>query len=394
MASYGNIAEPLNAPYAGAKSVQKIALTDLAVKRFPIPEKTTYYWDKNTPGLGLRIGAGGARTFLVLLGSGQRHTIGRYPSVTLHEARGEARRKLGELALGRYRPESVAFDDAKALFLAACQSRNRPRTIADYRYHLNRHFKFGRRQLASISPQEISRVIDKLAATPSEQNHAYVTLRVFMRWAVRRHYLSHSPLDGMLLPSKRPARERVLADDELKAVFTTAANTSYPFGPIISLLVLTGQRRGEIAALRWEWIEETITLPASITKNKRQHSFPYGQAVKDVLASLPFKEEYLFPASRDHVRGKPTTIFNGWQKAKVEFDKRLGIAPWTLHDLRRTFSSNMAALGVAPHITEKLLNHVSGTVSGVAAVYNRYAYVPEMRAAITLWEQKLESLVR
>jgi integrase len=162
-------------------------------------------------------------------------------------------------------------------------------------------------------------------------------------------------------------------------------------------LILTGQRRGEIASLKWDYVnpqEQTITLPASLTKNGRQHTFPYGQRVADVLAAVPNQADYLFPAARSHVRDKPTTVFNGWPKAKATFDARLDrIAPWTLHDLRRTFSSNLAAIGIAPHITERLLNHVSGKISGIAAIYNRHSYMDEMRAAIDAWEAKLASLV-
>jgi integrase len=93
------------------------------------------------------------------------------------------------------------------------------------------------------------------------------------------------------------------------------------------------------------------------------------------------------------VRGKPTTSFNGWPKCKEAFDKRCGVTNWTLHDLRRTFATNLAALGVAPHVVERLLNHASGTISGVAAIYNQFKYMDEMRAAIEIWEQRLNKLL-
>ncbi len=164
-------------------------------------------------------------------------------------------------------------------------------------------------------------------------------------------------------------------------------------------MILTGQRRGEIASLKWSYVDRdnrTITLPATLTKNRRQHTFPYGQGVADILGVIPEQGDYLFPASRDHVRGKPTTVFNGWPKAKAELDQKLeGVDPWTLHDLRRTFSSGLAALGVAQVVVEKLLNHVSGgTLSPIAQVYNRHSYMEEMRAAIAAWEAKLASLVK
>ena len=178
-----------------------------------------------------------------------------------------------------------------------------------------------------------------------------------------------------------------------------AVKTPYPFGFIVMLLILTGQRRGEIAALKWSYInvdDRTITLPAEATKNRRQHTFPFGQGVADILEGMPQLGDYLFPASREHVRGKPTTVFNGWPKAKAQLDAKLeNVEPWTLHDLRRTFSTGLAALGIAQVVVEKLLNHVSGgALSPIAQVYNRHSYMAEMRAAIEAWEDKLATLVK
>ena len=217
-----------------------------------------------------------------------------------------------------------------------------------------------------------------------------------MAWCERRFYLKSSPCARLQAPGAVTTRERVLTDAELAAVLLQARKTPYPFGAIVELLILTGQRRGEIAALRWEWIDDeakTITLPSSITKNKQAHTFPYGDLASAVIAAIPRLNEYVFPAARDRLKHKPATIFNGWSKPKVAFDKACPIAAWTLHDLRRTFATNLAALGTPIHVTEKLLNHVSGTVSGVAAIYNRHAYLDEMRAAIDAWEKRLSVIL-
>jgi integrase len=221
---------------------------------------------------------------------------------------------------------------------------------------------------------------------------------------VRQHIIDASPMDRMEVPPNVPPRERVLTEHELAAVYRVAINGAAPFHRIVALLVLTGQRKGEIAHLEWRWFDEdkrTITLPSSLTKNKRQHVFPYGEGVAGILMALPRIEgsPYLFPAAREQVRGKPVTVFNGWAKPKVDFDRALekagyDVAHWTLHDLRRTFSSGMAALSVSQTVVEKLLNHVSGgTLSPIAQVYNRYTFMDEMRDAIRRWEAKLASLI-
>lgn len=379
----------------------RITLTEIVVRNARPPERgQTTLWDKTLPGFGLRVSQGGTKSWTVMAGADrQLVTIGRYPVVTLAAARVEAKRILAERVLGKHRAPSIAFGSAFEAFLAAAAQRNRARTVADYRRLLTRHFlpTLKHRQLGDITPQELSRLVDRVAEAPGEQNHAFTAARVFFRWAVRKHYLVHSPFEGQQLPNRTAMRERVLTDPELAAVFHGALKVGHPFGTIVMLLILTGQRRGEITSLRWEWIDQakrTITLPAAITKNNRTHTLPYGQAVADLVAVTPFREGYLFPASRDHVRGKPTTTFNAWPKSKVAFDELLeNVAPWTLHDLRRTFATNLAKLGTAPHVVEKLLNHASGTISGVAAIYNQFQYMDEMRAAIEAWDARLASLM-
>ena len=120
-------------------------------------------------------------------------------------------------------------------------------------------------------------------------------------------------------------------------------------------------------------------------KNKREHRILIGGLTKQIFENIPGETDLLFPA-----RGRAETPFSGWSKAKREFDAPLSIPQYTLHDLRRTYSSNLAKLGVPIHVTERLLNHVSGTVSGVAAVYNRHTYAEEMRAAVEGYEAFLQ----
>jgi integrase len=165
----------------------------------------------------------------------------------------------------------------------------------------------------------------------------------------------------------------------------------YPFGSIVQLLLLTGQRRIEIGSLRWSYVDETkrtITLPATLTKNHREHTIPFGDRVAETLASIPRMGDIVFPA-----RGREGTSFSGWSKSKPRFDQICEIEHWTLHDLRRTFATLLAGLEVQPHIIERLLNHATGHISGIAAVYNRYAYMDEMRNAISRYDVHVAKLL-
>jgi integrase len=374
-------------------------LTDLTIRTLPVPPKgQKTYFDDTLTSFGCRVSQGGTRSFVVQHGAErQLTTIGRYPVISLSEARTQAKHILAERTLGKHRPRSIPFDDALAGFLAACEQRNKPRTVQDYTRLLNRHFPFGKTQLSAIMPQDINRRLDRLLDTPAEHAYALIVIKIFFNWAIGRHYLDTNPCARLKRPARPDARERVLTDAELAAVYRAAREGDDNFSHIVALLILTGQRRGEIGALRWDWIDDkarTITLPSSVTKNKRTHTFPYGSMVAAVLERASRTSEYVFPASRTNVRGKPTTSFNGWPKCKWTFDAKCQIADWTLHDLRRTFATNLAGLGTPPHVTERLLNHVSGTISGVAAIYNKFQYIDEMRAAVTAWETRLASLLK
>lgn len=373
----------------------KATLTDLTIRGLAPPATGQLtYWDKTLAGFGLRVSQGGTKSFVVMYGaSRQLATIGRYPVIKLADARAEAKRILAQHTLGKHRVKNITFDEAKQMFLAASAAKNKPRTTSDYRRLLDRHFRLGRTMMGDIPQHDIMRRVNKLSDRPAEQNHAFAVVKIFFRWAKRNHYIESNPLADLPMPAAKRSRDRVLSSQELAEVYGKALAYTYPFGPIVALLLLTGQRRGEIGALEWSWIDRPnriITLPSSLTKNKREHTFPYGAMVDEILDGLPETEDFLFPASRVHVRGKPTGSYNGWAKTKPKFDATLeGVAHYTLHDLRRTFSSTLAALGTPIHVTEKLLNHVSGTVSGVAAVYNRHSYLEEMREAVTAYEQHL-----
>jgi len=235
----------------------------------------------------------------------------------------------------------------------------------------------------------VTAITDKLTKTRSEQRHALVVAGTFFRWCVRRRFIKHNPLDGADIP-KPKKRKRVLSDDELVKVYRAAEGIGYPFGTIVRLLVLTGQRRGEIAAVRSSWLskaEQTLTLPEGFAKNSREHIVPLVPMARDVFGEIK-REGLLFPA-----RGSEDKPFCGFSKSKQALDAMLEeVAAFTLHDLRRTFSTGLARLGVAPHIKEALLNHIDAK-SEVEAIYDQYTYLPEMRAAMELWERHVAKLI-
>ncbi|MEM9781026.1 MAG: tyrosine-type recombinase/integrase [Pseudomonadota bacterium] len=367
-------------------------LTDLQIRKLRPPERgqRTHY-DEALRGFGVRVSQGGSKSFVVMFGRDRRlRTIGRYPEMSLADARIEAKRVQADMALDLVTAPvavpQISFHDARERFLLDCDGRTRPRTVFEYRRLLTRHFHY-EKDIAELTRADIMGVIDRLKRTPSEQKHAFVAIRTMVNWCRKRGWLEASPVPTLTFATAE--RSRVLSDEELRRVWLRAAAFGYPFGPIIQLLILTGQRRSEVGGLRRSWIEDDLLiLPASFTKNRREHIVPLGPMARAVIAELPESGDLLFPA-----RGREDVAFSGWSKSKRAFDKPLEIEGYTLHDLRRTYSSTMARLGTPIHVTEKLLNHVSGTISGVAAIYNRHSYVDEMRTALERYEGHIAKVV-
>jgi integrase len=199
--------------------------------------------------------------------------------------------------------------------------------------------KIRTKKLAEVTTKDITDLTDK--ATPSEAEHLHRACKTVFRWCVRRRMLQHSPLEGLELPHKWKPRERVLSDDELRAVWIATGKVGKPFGDIVKLLIITGQRRTEIGSLKADWCslppskdgattkfppvplavggeetKATICLPKEITKNKRSHTFPLPVLCVELLSVN--QDGYIFPA-----RGDSNKSFNGWSKAKTQLDKSL-----------------------------------------------------------------------
>lgn len=359
-------------------------LTDFSIKSLAAPERgAVVYPDDLLSGFGVRVSEGGTKSFVLTYGPmRRRETIGRVDTITLKQARKKAKGFLAEYTLGGSKPSSTTWKEAVALFLADARRRLKAATAERYGYELNRHFRFGETKLHDIRPVDLQRKIDALVDTPRQQHHAFVTLQTFVRWAYRKHYLETNLMDRMVSDWRYRPRSRVLTETELRAVWLACPDTD--FGRIVKALILTGQRVGEISNLTLEMLEaDGITLPDWLVKNHRTHWFPIEPWTREHLNCLPLRP------SGERIQGR----YENYQRHKARLDKASAVHGWTLHDLRRTFASGLAALGVPLPVTEKLLNHVSGSFGGIVGVYQRYNYAPEMRDAVRKWEAHVRELV-
>lgn len=350
------------------------------------------YRDDTVRGFGVRVSQAGGKSFVVMHGARRKlTTLGKYPALSLKDARQKALQVLANSdeaetddRAGQGTVKAVSMSEALDAYLAECEVKNKPRTVACYRRHLNKHLPKGK--LEAITRREMMGRIGKLANVPGEQAHAFTALKVFFNWCLKHGYLESHPLIGITGVGRIQARERFLDEEELRIVWEKAYSERSVMADIVALCLLTGQRRGEIAKLRWEDIDDdAITLPADITKNGREHRFPYGPLTRRIIERVPGDAIRLFP-------GRSGGVFNGWSKAKREFGPN-GVAHWQLHDLRRTFATMQAKQGTPVHVIERMLNHTSGSFAGVAGIYNRYDYFEEMAAAQLVWERLLDQLI-
>lgn len=365
-------------------------LTDFSIRSLPVPEiGSLQFYDDLVPGFGVRISKGGTRSFILTHGPRrQRETIGRVGIITLHDARLEAKRRLAEYTLGKQRPRTTDWDSAVEEYLQEVARVRRDRTYKSYKYALKRHFKYGVTKLSDLTPHDLRKNLNRIADRPAEQQHAYVALRAFIRWAYRQHYIDRSPMERMQQPHPYRPRDRVLTNEEIKEVWNACGDDA--FGRIVKLLILTGQRVGEVTSLTAAMVgKDTITIPASLAKNGYQHIIPLGPLARELLMleDGDTNRKFLVSATIDK-------RFNNYGKCKDRLDARCGVSAWRLHDLRRTFASGMASIGVPLPVTERLLNHVSGSFGGIVGVYQRYDYMPEMRDAITRWEAHVARMVQ
>ena len=229
-------------------------------------------------------------------------------------------------------------------------------------------------------------VIDLVAIVSQRNGHAAYrllkTLKTFFRWCIGRAVIDFSPAEGVQSNWREVSRDRVLTDPELVAIILATRKMPWPYGGIVQFLALTGQRREEVAQMRWSEIDEatrTWSIPASRSKNGKAHIVHLSNEAWSIIAShRGGPNQYVFESTR-------RTHFQTFGTAKRELDGLSEIQGWRLHDLRRTVVSGMARLGVPPHIADKILNHQAGTISGVAAVYQRHEFLIERKQALDLW---------
>ena len=395
-------------------------LTAETVKaRLETPAKDrAIHWDDDLPGFGLREQSG-KRTWIVrfrVAGSGaqRQKTLGDRNRVSLAAARKLARGYLdqaraGEDRIGQNREQRRSARARKAAvdtrglgtiirgYLAEAEKTLRPKTLAEVRRYLEKSWEPLHSTLVDdLPPEQIRERLREIRNTagPIASNRAKTALGAALAWATVEGIIARNPVVGIPSLGKEVRRDRVLDEAELRRVWHALPVGDY--GDIVRLLMLTGQRRDEVAGIRWSELDldkGLWSMPGSRTKNGRPHLVPLSEPVLTIVAGLERRP------GRDLLFGRGASPFSGWSQCKARLVQRLAerhaaeagrnkaeeddhLPPWVIHDIRRSVVTHMAEMGIAPHVIEAIVNHVSGHKAGVAGVYNKAVYLPERKAAL------------
>ncbi|TIO52998.1 MAG: DUF4102 domain-containing protein [Mesorhizobium sp.] len=307
--------------------------------------------------------------------------------------------------------QSLLFKNVVADFVDKYHRRKKRNRYADWIETLFANHvtpKWGEKHISEITDTDVKQLIDKIDAAGKHvmANRVFTALSTFFDWCAKPKNgipVATSPMDGMEKSYDETPRDRVLTDDEIRWFWKAATAHGQPFGHMFKVLLLTGQRRTEVAAMTTKEIDGSDwVIPGSRTKNGRDNVIPISAAVKDVLDDMKrikSKDGYVFTTTGE-------TYATGWSRAtkaiakamlelarKETGDPEFKIDHWTLHDLRRSAASGMARLRIRPHVIEAVLNHSSGIIRGIAAIYNRYDYHEEKQSALDAWASFIAALV-
>ena len=389
-------------------------------------------------GLAVRVAPGGAKTFALLLrvdGKVKRVTLGRYVAPgyeggSTHATHGLERLSLADarlraakarkLAAAGKDPAARAVDQHKAAldaitvrglvdeYLERHARRNkRPSSKAEDERQAKKDIlpAWSDKKARDITRREAIALLDGVVArgSPVAANRLHALLSKMFKFAMERDLITASPMANVRKPGgKETGRKRVLSDGELVEVWQAARTLAKPDEQLLKLLLLTGQRRGEVAGLRWDEIdkaEKLWVLPAARAKANIDHEVPLADAALVLIAEVPRKREdkplsCLFPQRSTDL---PIVEFKG---IKRDLDMHIaqertkaGANPmphWVLHDLRRTCRTGLSRLHIDSEIAERVLGHVP---AGVRAVYDRHDYRAEKRAALDAWARHVEALI-
>jgi len=390
-------------------------LTALFVKNVgPAPKgQRIEFWDRVLPAFGLRVSDHGRKTWVVMYrrksdGRQKRLTLGTYPAIDLSQARDLARDAFQQVAKDadpatEKLARRSAGDASPASFKAVTQRYIDRETVhlrrgKEVKQTINRELMpdWAGRSITDITRRDAEAIVDSVAGRGKPQAAAalHQLIKRLFNWMVEEDHFQVSPMANMKLPRalKKVERDRILSDAEVANLWTAWDRMGWPFGTAFKLMLVTGQRRDEVAGMAFNEIDLDQALwviGRERTKSQRLNEVPLSDLALEIVSSVPRVNDGLLFTTR--TGGKP---ISGFSKAKRQTDEISGVREWRIHDLRRTAATGMARLGVPQLIVGKILNHAPRSLSGVTGIYDRHGYLDSKREALNTWSQHLHQIVR
>ena len=404
------------------------ALTAIEVAAEKPGDKRREIPDGKIGGLYLVVQPSGAKSWAFRYrsaGQPKKLTIGAFPAIDLAAARKAAVHAMSSVAQGED-PASQKRETREAVKAKRQEEKHTVRKVVDS--FIARHVEpntrpssaaevkrllkveavpfWGDRAISSITRADIHARLDQLVDRGAAvmANRFLGAFRKMCGWALERGIIDRNPCEGIKPPTAENSRDRILTDDELREVWHAAGALDWPFGPIVRLLILTGQRRGEVTDMRWSEVDiekRTWTIPKERVKNGVEHVVALSTQAVEILETLPTikaRSGLVFTmttvtAVSGHSRAKRRLDALVEKQRKNDDTEAAPMPSWVLHDLRRTVASGMARLGINLPVIEKVLNHVSGSFGGIVAVYQRHSFDAEKRTALEAWGRHVEAVV-
>jgi integrase len=424
-------------------------LSDLFIDHVKVPASgRVEYFDSKKAGLTLRVTSKGAKSWCLFYRMGgrlRRFTIGSYERLNTKEARKAADDAWALIDKGidpgeqkrarRAAPDpNETVNAVSASYLERYVAKNCRQSTYD---ETKRIFDvdvlpgWGKRAIGSISKGQVQILLETIAERGAEvqANRTLARLKTFFGWCAEQGRIAASPAAGMKPLLRETARDRALSDQEIQWFWQGCGTLGWPFEHLFKLLLVTAQRRDEVGGLTLPELDlekRLWVIPRERAKSDRANEVALSQLALDIIETARAERD-----KHDHLKDSAPmftttgeTVVSGFSRAKVNLDRKMEklarkargfpeqdadyrkmlklkakeeiprlVPEWILHDLRRTAATGMAKLNVAPHVVDKILNHVSGTIRGVAAVYNRFAYASERQAALESWGHRLTALI-
>lgn len=398
----GNVI-PLPQPKPERTLRRPFTKTSISKMCCPAGKREALFWDASCRGFGLRALPSGHRSWIYQYRNEhkgtRRITLGDVTAVPLEAARRTARQLAAKVTQGSD-PSAERKDKQAAAsvlsvveaYLQHAQARQRPRSFVETKRHLRKHAApLHHERAEAVCRSDVAALLERVSKSsgPSAANRCRAALSSMWSWGLRTGLIRSdvNPV-AFTIPNPERARDRTLNDAELRAIWSATAGGG-DYDRIVRLCILTGCRREEIGGLQWdEVLEDRLLIGAGRMKAGEEHEVPLLPAISELL---PAKTK----ASTGQIFGRNGTGFSGWSKSKAGLDTKMAeagnrVLPWTLHDLRRTFSTRPHDAGVEPIVIEALLAHKQ---HGVAAVYNRASFRNGKRAALERWHVLLQRLI-